>query len=142
MSISASVTVCYLCGTRHPPEMKITNVFDGIPEELPNELVEVLSAGLEMRIERLVSRGHCSPPDFWYDQADDEWVYLVAGRARLQFADDPKLVDLTAGDCLRIPAHARHRVDWTDPEEDTIWLAVFSRSANYTVQQTDEKGRP
>jgi len=24
-----------------------------------------------------------------------------------------------------LPAKCRHRVDWTDPDEPTVWLAVF-----------------
>jgi len=78
-----------------------------------------------LRIERIVSRGHSSPPGFWYDQEDNEWVLVLTGRARLRFAADEGLIELGVGDCYEIAAHRKHRVEWTDPDQDTIWLAVF-----------------
>lgn len=105
--------------------MKSDNLFSAIPTELPDELSEILVARNAMRIERIVSRGHSSPPGFWYDQEDNEWVLVLTGRARLRFAADAGLVELGVGDCLEIAAHRKHRVEWTDPDQDTIWLAVF-----------------
>jgi cupin 2 domain-containing protein len=98
-------------------------LFADIPQELPQELTQTLLAAPMVRIERIVSRGHVSPKDFWYDQNENEWVLLIAGAARLQFAD--RMAELKAGDFIDIPAHEKHRVEWTDPEVDTIWLAVF-----------------
>jgi len=97
-----------------------------IPGDLPEELVTVLASGADVRVERIVSRGHVSPPDFWYDQEEHEWVLVGAGRARVSFEDGEQL-ELGPGDYVNIPAHCRHRVDWTDPDTDTIWLAVFYR---------------
>ena len=77
-----------------------------------------------LRIERIVSTGQASPPDFWYDQPGGEWVLLVQGEACLRFADEPEARRLRAGDCVDIAPHRRHRVDWTDPGQPTIWLAV------------------
>jgi len=54
-------------------------------------------------------------------------VLVVRGRARLRLADAPSEVALGPGDHLLIPAHTRHRVEWTDPERDTVWVAVFWR---------------
>ena len=99
------------------------NLLHPLPDDLPEEWTEVLAGSDCLRIERIVSRGHASQPDIWYDQDQDEFVVVVAGRARLQYADD-RMVDLVQGDYLLIPAHCRHRVDWTDPACDTIWLAV------------------
>ena len=28
------------------------------------------------------------------------------------------------GDFVNIPAHKKHRVEWTTPDEPTVWLAV------------------
>lgn len=97
-----------------------------IAEELPAllEQVNVLAQGKSLRIERIVSRGHCSPSDFWYDQSEDEFVLLVSGAARLQLVGE-QVLDLAPGDWVHIPAHVRHRVEWTDPMCTTIWLAVF-----------------
>jgi cupin 2 domain-containing protein len=81
------------------------------------------------RIERIVSTGQASPPGFWYDQDDDEFVLLVAGRAVLVIAGRAEPLVLEPGDWAHLPAHCRHRVEWTSAEPPTIWLAVFSPTA-------------
>jgi cupin 2 domain-containing protein len=101
------------------------NLFADIPTSLPAELLQTLVARPNVRIERIVSHGHASPDGFWYDQAEHEWVALLRGAARVRFERDDRLVELAPGDCVEIPAHERHRVDWTTPDEQTIWLAVF-----------------
>ena len=101
------------------------NLFDGIPTELPQEFSEILAQGCDAKVERIVSRGHASPADSWYDQDQDEFVFLVQGHARLEFADRSELTSLVPGNWLVIPAHSRHRVAWTDPQCDTLWLVVF-----------------
>lgn len=75
-------------------------------------------------VERIVSQGHASPGGFWYDQEQHEWVIVLKGKATLRFEADDKLLEMGPGDYLNIPAHKRHRVEWTTPEEPTIWLAV------------------
>jgi len=107
---------------------RVKNIFAEIPEQLPQELIEEMARGEQVRIERIVSKGHASSPGFWYDQEDDEWVILLAGEARLLFEDGDKLVSLRSGDHMLIPAHSRHRVIWTHPDQQTIWLAVWLRS--------------
>jgi cupin 2 domain-containing protein len=102
---------------------KLANLFSDIPPALPQELVQTLLAASSLRIARIVSKGHASANDFWYDQAEHEWVLVLSGSARLQFEDE--VLELKAGDFVNIPAHKKHRVDWTDPDETTIWLAVF-----------------
>lgn len=104
----------------------MVNLFDN-PLPQTQEQVEVLHASDAVRIERIVSWGQASPADFWYDQTEDEWVSLIAGRAQLKLRDPLELVDLQAGDSLLIAAHRPHRVEWTQPDAATIWLAVFSR---------------
>lgn len=94
-----------------------------LPEDLPEELIEVLAETDSVRIERIVSTGHASPEGFWYDQPDREFVMVVKGSARLEFADGES-VDLEAGGWADIPAHRRHRVAWTTPDEPTVWLTV------------------
>ena len=107
--------------------MSPRNLFEKIPASLAEEQTDVLLEGDGVRVERVVSRGHASPPGFWYDQAEDEWVLLVAGAARLLLEGDEEPIELRPGDHLNIPAHRRHRVEWTDPDRDTLWLAVFHR---------------
>ncbi|QJD80398.1 cupin domain-containing protein [Spirosoma rhododendri] len=98
------------------------------PAVLPEELVDDLLRGQSFRVERIVSRGHASPDDFWYDQDEAEWVLVVQGEARLRLETDAEPIELKAGSYINLPAHARHRVEWTHPDVDTIWLAIF-----YTV---------
>ncbi|HEX5132554.1 MAG TPA: cupin domain-containing protein [Candidatus Krumholzibacteria bacterium] len=104
----------------------IRSLFAGVPGDLAAqpELIERLAAQGAMRVERIVSRGHVSPPGFWYDQVESEWVLLVTGRARL-YIENQGMVELAPGDHLTIPPHVRHRVEWTDPDADTVWVAVF-----------------
>ena len=104
------------------------NLFDNIPVELPNELTETITETEHVRIERIVSRGHASADGFWYDQAEDEYVLLLQGRARLIFEGENGALPMKPGDGIIIPKHVKHRVEWTDPDQDTIWLAVFYRS--------------
>lgn len=100
------------------------NLFADIPEQLTDELVSILLTAANIRVERIISNGHCSPNGFWYDQPQAEWVAVLKGRAKLRFEDNDSVVELHPGDFLNIPAHRRHRVDWTPPDEPTVWLAI------------------
>ena len=95
------------------------------PNSAAEEDVRVLLDTGRVRLERIVSRGHRSPDGFWFDQEEGEWVALLRGRARLRLAEPDEEVELGPGDWIDLPAHRRHRVEWTDPEQPTIWLAVF-----------------
>lgn len=89
------------------------------------ESLELHAAG-GLRIKRIVSPpGYSDPPDRWHDQDCDEWVAVLAGTAGLHFAQEAAPRALRSGDHLHIPAHARHRVAWTDPDRATVWLAVY-----------------
>lgn len=103
--------------------ISVHNLFDRLSPELPGEAVDELLRAENFWIERIVSRGQNSPEGFWYDQPTEEWVLLVSGSATLGF-DDGRKVDLKPGDHLFIPRHLRHRVERTDPEQETVWLAV------------------
>ena len=101
------------------------NIFDNVPTDLPQELIEVLAENKHVRIERIVSTGHASPDGFWYDQDEAEWVVVLKGEAKLLFEDDDGPVHMKPGDHISIPAHRKHRVEWTTPDEPTVWLAVY-----------------
>lgn len=101
------------------------NLFTDLPSHLPDELFTTQLEGAGVRIERIVSHGHASPPGFWYDQDEAEWVVVLTGAARLRFEDGE--IEMRAGDFGNIPAHKKHRVEWTTPDEPTVWLAVFYR---------------
>jgi len=105
--------------------VKLKSISDGIPSTLPDEMTDVLARGQNVRVERIVSRGHQSPDGFWYDQDEHEWVALLAGAAKIRFDGETERIKLLPGNHILIPAHTRHRVEWTDPHQDTIWLAVF-----------------
>ena len=101
-----------------------TNIFADIPEQLTGELLECIIKQDNILIERIVSNGHVTPVGQWYDQTEDEWVILLQGQATLLFEKNLQLVELMPGDYLLISAHTRHRVEWTHPDFNTIWLAV------------------
>jgi len=102
------------------------NLLRDLPGASTGEISERLVASRTVRIERIVSRGEVSPPGFWYDQDEAEFVVVLAGAARLGFADGDVMA-LGPGDWVDIAPHRRHRVEWTDPGALTIWLAVFYR---------------
>jgi cupin 2 domain-containing protein len=99
-----------------------TNLFTDLPANQPDELCTNLLDDANVRIERIVSHGHTSPEGFWYDQDQHEWVVVLKGAARLRFED--QTVEMKPGDFIDVPAHKKHRVEWTTPDEPTIWLAV------------------
>lgn len=99
------------------------NLFRDLPDTVTEEAFETLVRGGDVHIERIVSRGHATPDDTWYDQPRREWVLVLQGAARLVFAEGRE-VSLGPGDWIDIAAHEKHRVAWTDPEQDTVWLAV------------------
>jgi cupin 2 domain-containing protein len=101
------------------------NLFDDLPDSLPGELVEVLAESRFVRIERIVSTGQFTPEGCWYDQDEHEWVVVLKGEAKLLFEEDAEPLHMKPGDDIIIPAHRKHRVEWTTPDEPTVWLAVF-----------------
>ena len=104
---------------------QLNNILKNIPNNLPEELVNILAEGNNFRLERIVSKGHTSPKGFWYDQVENEFVLLLKGKAEVLFEDEIKPVTLSEGDYINIPAHKKHRVEWTDPKIETVWLALF-----------------
>ena len=102
-----------------------SNILSPLPVPGADEAVAALVQGNGFRLERIVSHGQASPAGFWYDQEDAEWVLLVTGRARLTIEGEAEERELHAGDSLFLPAHCRHRVAWTDPDQPTVWLAVL-----------------
>ncbi|MBY0484806.1 cupin domain-containing protein [Nitrosomonas sp.] len=104
--------------------MKSQNFFSGIPLDLgKEEFFELLVKNDTVMIERIISKSQKSQESDWYDQEKNEWVMVLRGKAVLSF-DDQTSVQLNEGDFINISAHKKHRVAWTDPENETIWLAV------------------
>lgn len=105
-------------------EHSVHNLFSDLPSQLPGELVETILTAPTVRIERIVSHGHVSPDGFWYDQSQHEWVLVLKGSAKLRFEGDEQLLEMNVGDFVNIPAHTKHRVEWTTPDQATVWLAI------------------
>jgi cupin 2 domain-containing protein len=99
------------------------NIFQKIPKSLPNELFEEIICSKNIKIERIISHGHLSKNNEWYDQKQNEWVLLLEGEACLEFEN--REVILKSGDYINIPSHSKHRVAWTSKEKKTIWLVIF-----------------
>jgi len=99
------------------------NIYAHLANAFPEEIFETLVQTENIKIERIISKGQSSEDDFWYDQDQSEWVLLLKGQARLEFEDE--MIDLKAGDYINIDAHKKHRVEWTTPDEETVWLAIF-----------------
>jgi cupin 2 domain-containing protein len=104
------------------------NIFAAVPDELAGEQFTQLLSCAHMKIERIVSRGHASPPDLWYDQDWAEWVIVLAGAAELMIAGEAAPRTLHPGDYIYLPPHVRHRVVWTESVPATIWLAIHHNS--------------
>jgi cupin 2 domain-containing protein len=104
--------------------MKKDNIFLRIPAAMPDEIFETIAENAHVKIERIISDGHTTPEDSWYDQDHDEWVILLKGIAEVTFENEPQPLILKPGDYVLIPAFSRHRVIRTDEKQPTVWLAV------------------
>ena len=113
-----------------PKARALVNLFEDLPEDHSVEhFAEVCKLGEgTTRIERIVSHGQASPKGFWHDQEEDEWILILQGQALLRLKDQDVPISLKPGDSLLLPAHCPHRIDWTTPDQATIWLAVFPDS--------------
>jgi len=103
------------------------NLFSNLPDRAVHreaEIFDVLLSAPGIKIERILSTGQASPPGFWYCQSQSEWVVVISGSAGVKFEEDDTVRILHPGDSVHIPAQCRHRVEWTDPQEPTLWLAV------------------
>ena len=107
--------------------MNIENIFKPLNVPATDEIFEKLLSTSHFMLERIVSTGQATPPDKWYDEDKDEWVILLSGSAGLLFENETIQV-LHPGDYVHIPAHQRHRVEWTDLSQPTVWLAVHYRN--------------
>ncbi|MDP6467866.1 MAG: cupin domain-containing protein [Pirellulaceae bacterium] len=118
----------------------MNNLLANLPLNKRHEQFEDLLQGGKFRIERIVSNGHTTPPDEWYDQSTDEWVVLLAGAARLRFEKPEQVYEMQPGDHINIPARQRHRVEWTDPNNSTVWLAIHYQPGEQDEDTTVETG--
>jgi cupin 2 domain-containing protein len=104
--------------------VKLENIFSRIPYLTQGEISEALLTTEDFKLERIVSLSQATPLGEWYDQDTNEWVVLLSGSAGLLFDGEEEIFIMKPGDYVHIPAHRRHRVEWTDPEQKTVWLAL------------------
>lgn len=104
--------------------MKIENIFFEYGISKSHEIFETLLKSDSFKLERIISSGQATPEGEWLCQELDEWVILLSGKAGLSFEDEECIIDLFPGDYIHIPANKRHRVEWTDKNQKTIWLAL------------------
>ena len=104
--------------------IEIKNIFENIPDHIPEELFQEILKTENIKVERIVSKGQSSKDDHWYDQEENEWIILLKGTAGLLFEGHEKAVILRSGDYINIPSHRKHRVEWTDPDMETVWLTI------------------
>jgi len=107
--------------------MKTRNLFSETPSEFREEIVETVLKTDCLTLERIISSGQATPPGQWYDQETHEWVILLKGRAGLLFEGEEEIRILQPGDYVHIPPHQRHRVEWTEVGQTTVWLALHYR---------------
>jgi cupin 2 domain-containing protein len=107
--------------------MLCDNILKNLPPDSTQEVSQILLQNSIIKIERIISHGEVTSKDFWYDQAEDEFVILASGSAIIEY-EDHRTVTLQTGDYLYIPSHQKHRVQYTDTSCDTIWLALFFKS--------------
>lgn len=100
------------------------NLFKDVANPSPDEAFTTLVSTPHLDLTRIVSTGQATPEGEWYDQAKAEWVMLLRGRAGLRFEDEAEERVMEPGDYILIPAHRRHRVEWTDADEPSVWLAL------------------
>ena len=125
----------------------IQNIYSSIPADISKELFQDILITDTFTVKRIVSKGHASPKDFWYDQDQNEWVILLTGRAGLLFEGSDTIIELTPGDYIIIPAHLQHRVEWTDPNIETVWLEIMwgtsgTSSTGHALQHISGVTRP
>lgn len=105
--------------------MNASNIYNNTPDELPDELIEIIVKSENIRIERIVSpMGHQTPEGKWFNQDRDEFVILLQGSAEVLFRENNKSMKLIPGDYIIIPKHKQHRVESTDTNIETIWLVA------------------
>ena len=104
--------------------MRAANLFADIPPPTAEEHFETLFTRPGLRIERILSHFHASPPGFWYEQPDDEWVLLAQGHAQGQGKKSSKNANEQAQYCNRAGCQYQGRAICAQPfcaEMNYLW---------------------
>jgi cupin 2 domain-containing protein len=114
--------------------MTALNVYQDLPDAQLAEVIETIISGGGTTVERIVTLGQVTPLGEWLESPRSEWVLLLQGKARLSFSGGSTML-LKPGDHVNIPARTRHRVEWSDPEQVVVWLAI-----HYSQEKTGGGG--
>ena len=95
------------------------NLFAALPAPGPAEEFRVLWERAGVWVERILSRGHTTPPGEWYDQPADEWVAVLSGVGTA--AEALAELRLLAPDLTEAEARSRVSRSW--------WEETFVRVA-------------
>ena len=104
--------------------MMLSSIFSNIPDSIKEEIFETLLKANHFKLERIISTGQATPSGEWYSHDSNEWVMLLSGSAGLLFEGGEEVLVMNPGDYVHIPARQRHRVEWTDTDQKTVWLAL------------------
>ena len=104
--------------------IEVQSLFAAVSSDLPEEQLSTLLQTENFRLGRIVSTGQTTSEGEWYDQEENEWVLVLQGSAEIRFEEGDVTRTLSPGEYLQISAHVRHRVEWTDPDQPTIWLVL------------------
>ena len=121
--------------------MEINNIFEKLPDAQNGEkfdslldersdaldekqFIESLLKKRNFNLTRIVSKGQATPEGQWDEQDMDEWFMVVKGSAGLKFKGEDEIRVMNSGDYIILPAHCPVKVEWTDQEQETIWLAL------------------
>ena len=105
--------------------LRCGNIFHNLPQVKEKEIFQPLFKDKKLKVERIISMGQATKEGRWLRQKRDEWVLLLRGKAVLKFFGTEGLLKLRSGDYVFIPKNLRHRVEWTDPKNRSVWLAFY-----------------
>ena len=114
------------CSLRKNNRQPSSNLFAGFSGDGQAEQAQELFRLTAGRVLRIQSCGQVSPPGFWYEEPEDEWIAVLTGEGELEWPDGGRQ-RLKSGDWLFIPAGEKHRVSYTSSRPPCFWLAVYGR---------------
>lgn len=100
------------------------NIFADLPEIKKRELFQVIIKNKKLKLERIISKGQVTKEGHWLKQTRNEWVILLKGKAILRLWGEKDLIKLKSGDYVFIPKNLKHKVEWTAPDQKSVWLAL------------------
>lgn len=100
------------------------NLFDFESPKPGSETQTPVFSGKNWRIVRTLSNNYSSAEGFWYEQSENEAVFVLSGWGEIEFEN--KTVHLRAGEGIFIPLGLRHRVKATSSVEPCVWLCVYT----------------